>query len=145
MASVDDVAAAVIERTGEVDTFKLQKLVYYCQAWHLVWEDEPLFSARIEAWANGPVVPKLFAQHRRRYRLSAWPSGDGRRLKEHEATTVDAVVAFYGPKSGQELAELTHREDPWRLVRQEAGLAPGQRGNAVITLDAMVEYYESLL
>ena len=45
MADVDDVAAALIEGLGgQVDTWKLQKLVYYCQAWNLVWEDEPLFS-----------------------------------------------------------------------------------------------------
>jgi uncharacterized phage-associated protein len=32
---------------------KLQKLLYYSQAWHLVWEDTPLFTARIEAWIDG--------------------------------------------------------------------------------------------
>src|SRR5665213_2316970 len=62
LASVDDVAAAILKRTGAIDTFKLQKLVYYCQAWHLVWDGVPLFKARIEAWANGPVVPKLYQQ-----------------------------------------------------------------------------------
>ena len=36
-------------------SWKLQKLVYYCQAWSLVWDEEPLFEARIEAWANTAI------------------------------------------------------------------------------------------
>lgn len=145
MASVDDVAAAVLARVGTIDTFKLQKLVYYCQAWHLVWEDRKLFDARIEAWANGPVVPKLYRQHRGLYRVREWPSGDASRLSKAEATTIDAVCDFYGDRTGMELAELTHREPPWREVRRAAGLAPGQRGKAEIPPSAMLEYYQSLL
>ena len=145
MASVDDVAAAVLERTGPVDTFKLQKLVYYCQAWHLVWEEEPLFEHRIEAWANGPVVPTLYRQHRRRYRVSKWPAGDSSRLRDKEVTTIDPVYEFYGRKTGLELAELTHRERPWRDAREWAGLAPGERGHVEITCQSMVEYYGGLV
>lgn len=144
MARVDDVAAEIVRRLKPVDTFKLEKLVYYCQAWHLVWEDEPLFRARIEAWANGPVVPALYQQHRRMYRISKWASGDPSRLKPHEVTTIDAVVDFYGHRSGQELATLTHREDPWLRARTEAGLTPGERGQVEIPLEYMVDYYNSL-
>jgi len=145
LASVDDVAAAILARTHPIDTFKLQKLVYYCQAWHLVWEDGPLFKARIEAWANGPVVPKLYRQHRGRYTVKSWPSGDASKLRPEEKTTVKAVVDFYGNRKGLELAELTHRERPWREAREKAALAPGQRGDAEITLAAMAEYYGSLV
>jgi uncharacterized phage-associated protein len=42
---------------------KLQKLVYYAQAWALVWDDEPIFDEEIEAWANGPVVRGLYEAH----------------------------------------------------------------------------------
>src|SRR5262249_21516885 len=127
VARVDDVAAAILERTGRIDAYKLQKLVYYCQAWHLVWDDEPLFKARIEAWANGPDVPKLYPQHRGSYRLDSSPSGDSSNLTASETETIDAVIKYYGDKSGQWLSELTHRESPWRDARK--GLAPGERGN----------------
>ena len=43
MASVFDVAKYILHKLGTVTTWKLQKLVYYCQAWSLVWDDEPLF------------------------------------------------------------------------------------------------------
>jgi len=59
MANVRDVAQYILGKVGQTSTWKLQKLVYYSQAWHSVWEDEPLFDAGIEAWANGPVCPEL--------------------------------------------------------------------------------------
>jgi len=59
-ASAHDVAAYILKNGGRMSVMKLQKLVYYSQAWHLVWEDKRLFSDRIEAWANGPVVPNLY-------------------------------------------------------------------------------------
>jgi uncharacterized phage-associated protein len=40
MASVHDVAAFIIEKLGPISAMKLEKLVYYAQAWSLV-RDEP--------------------------------------------------------------------------------------------------------
>lgn len=59
MASVYDVATYILEKQGAMTTWKLQKLVYYSQAWSLVWDDDVLFPEEIEAWANGPVVREL--------------------------------------------------------------------------------------
>ena len=143
MANVDDVAAAVVKQLGPIDTWKLQKLVYYCQAWHLVWERKQLFPDKIEAWANGPVVPSLFRQHRGSFKVSSWPKGNADRLTNAEKTTVDAVVDYYGKRPGHILAALTHREGPWREARQ--GLAPGERGQVEITPKAMLGYYEGLV
>ena len=42
MANVDDVAAYILNRQGPMTAMKLQKLCYYSQAWHLVWDSEPL-------------------------------------------------------------------------------------------------------
>ena len=33
-----DVAKYILKEHGEMTAMKLQKLVYYCQAWSLVWE-----------------------------------------------------------------------------------------------------------
>jgi uncharacterized phage-associated protein len=125
-----------------MDTWKLQKLVYYCQAWHLVWDDEPLFRGRIEAWANGPVVPALYQQHRGQFKVEKWPSGRISNLTTSERDSIEVVLDHYGKLSGYALRELTHNEPPWREAR--AGLAPGERGKNVITLDSLAEYYGSL-
>ena len=37
---VFDVAAYILEKIGSMTTMKLQKLVYYSQAWSLVWDGE---------------------------------------------------------------------------------------------------------
>jgi uncharacterized phage-associated protein len=143
MANVNDIAAAILQRQGAMSTWKLQKLVYYCQAWHAVWEDEALFDEPIQAWANGPVVRSLYDQHRGLFNVSGWRTGDPSRLTEQESTSIDAVLRTYGAMSGADLSALTHREPPWRDAR--AGLPEGERGNATVPLDAMAEYYGSLI
>jgi uncharacterized phage-associated protein len=125
-------------------TWKLQKLVYYCQAWSLVWDDRPLFPDRIEAWANGPVVRTLYDIHSGRFQISKVAGGDPSRLNRDEVETIDAVLATYGAKSPQWLSDLTHRERPWREARAKAGLTEGERGSAVISHSSMAEYYGGL-
>ena len=145
MASVDDVAAAVLARTGPIDTFKLQKLAYYSEAWHLVWDSESLFNDRIEAWANGPVIPSLYGKHRGRYVVDKWPDGNPSKLSKSQLESIEAVIKFYDKYKGFQLAELTHREDPWRLARASADLAPGQRGSVEISRESMRIFYEGLI
>ena len=59
MASVQDVAAYILEKQGGMTAMKLEKLVYYSQSWSLVWDEKPLFGEDIQAWANGPVMYAL--------------------------------------------------------------------------------------
>ena len=65
-----DVAAYILKKCGNMSHMKLQKLMYYAQAWSLVWDEEPLFPERIEAWVNGPVVRPLYADLRLTYTVS---------------------------------------------------------------------------
>ena len=139
---VFDIAAYILERMGAMTTMKLQKLVYYSQAWSLVWDEKPLFEENIEAWANGPVVRDLFDYHRGMYEISSMPIGNSRLLNQVQQETIDAVLDYYGNKSSQWLIELTHMEDPW--VQARKGLLPLERGNRVIPLDTMADYYSSL-
>lgn len=146
MASVFDVAAYILAKAGPMVAMKLQKLCYYSQAWHLVWDEEPLFPERIEAWANGPVVRDLYRKHRLRWEIDGDETfdGDPDRLKSNERETIDLVLDFYGGKSAHWLSELTHREDPWRNARKRGGLADGERGDAQILDADMLEYYDGL-
>ncbi len=141
MATVHDVAAYILKKAGPMTAMKLQKLVYYSQAWSLVWDDAPLFKARIEAWANGPVVPVLYSRHRGQFKLKSW-RGDPARIVGEQKETIDGVLAYYGDKTSFWLSQLTHREDPWRNARQ--GMAPGERGNTEISHASMAEYYSGL-
>jgi len=138
-----DVAEYILRKQGSMSAMKLQKLLYYAQAWHMVWEDDLLFPENIEAWANGPVVRELFEMHRGQFRVepgffSRKPSA----LPKGSKDAVDRVLAFYAPKDAQWLSDLTHMETPWKAARR--GLGDGERGNRVISTESMNEYYSSL-
>lgn len=143
MASVHDVAEYILQKCGAMSTMKLQKLVYYSQAWSLVWDEDVLFPETIEAWANGPVSPALYAAHRGKYRVDVTDlQGDPSVLSPDQRETVDEVVKFYGDKQPQWLSDLTHSEAPWIHARK--GLADGDRGSREISPASMSEYYGSL-
>ena len=142
IASVHDVAAYILKKCGPMSAMKLQKLVYYSQAWSLVWEERPLFPERIEAWASGPVVPALYREHKGQFLLKDWKRGSSKNLGKDDKETIDVVLKTYSRRNAQWLSELTHRESPWKDARQ--GLSPGEPGTAEITLAAMSEYYSSL-
>lgn len=142
MASVFDASAYILSRTGPITHMKLQKLVYYGQAWSLVWDERPLFPERIEAWANGPVCPDLYRAHQGEFTVTDEPRGNAAELTRDERETLNVIVRKYGGKSANWLSDLTHREDPWRDAR--AGLSDGMRSNRPITHAAMAEYYGNL-
>jgi uncharacterized phage-associated protein len=142
MPSVHDVAKFILQQQGEMSVMKLHKLLYYCQAWCLVWEEKPLFSERIEAWANGPVVREVYEKHRGKFSVSSWTKGEDDRLTSRQKDIVKNVLKFYGDKTAQWLSDLTHREQPWIEARR--GLAPLARGSREITTAALHEYYSSI-
>ena len=110
--SAHDVVRFILDRSGPVTAMKLQKLLYYSQAWSLVWDEAPLFHERIEAWAYGPVVPEVYQVHKGQFLVQGWPYGDPDALAPAQAETVEAVLGFYGPKPPQWLSDLTHQESP---------------------------------
>ncbi len=145
MTTVFDVAEYILKAVGPMSAMKLQKLVYYAQAWSTVWDDAPLFPNCIEAWANGPVVRDLYEAHRGKFTLSHGVfagRGDADKLSEVQRDTVDAVIEAYAGKSAQWLSDQTHSEEPWRNAR--GGLADGERGQAEISLAALSEYFGRL-
>ena len=85
MATVFDVAAYILGKQGASSTWKLQKLVYYSQAWSLVWDGTPLFEEEIQAWIGGPVCPDLYSKHRGQFMFMVddVDSGDADALAEN--------------------------------------------------------------
>jgi uncharacterized phage-associated protein len=138
-----DVAEYILDQLGPMSAMKLQKLVYYSQAWSLAWSDNELFPEEIEAWSNGPVVPSMYARHRGSFRVSSgFFKGDTGRLSSEHKQNIRKVLQFYGNKDPQWLSNLTHLEAPWKDARRD--MQPGERGNRIITKQEMQEYYASL-
>ena len=137
MPTVHDVAEYIAVRVPDArrDWWRLQKLVFYSQAWSLAWDGVPLFNEPIEAWKDGPVVNELYSAQKYGPKVP----GDASRLDASARQTVDAVVRAYGDRPGTWLSELTHREGPWRQAR--GALPPTAWGREVISLDAMKRWY----
>ncbi len=120
----------------QVDNLKLQKLLYYSQAVHLVRKGVVLFEDKIEAWRYGPVIPNVYHQYKH--------FGFDVIVPEHESSssklcidqmkTIDMVLTYYGEMSAVRLVNETHSEDPWKDVYEE-------NENKVIDVDVMREYY----
>lgn len=114
MANVFDVAKYILNKKGEMSTWKLQKLCYYAQAWTLAWEGKTLFNEEFEAWANGPVCPALFYKHKGKFVVdeSVIPECDTTHLTDEQKENIDIVLESYGDKDPYWLREQTHNEEP---------------------------------
>lgn len=141
MALAINVAEYILKTYGAMSAWKLQKLVYYSQAWHLVWNDAKLFEERIEAWANGPVVKDLYVQHRGEFTVTT-VGGNSDVISPAEKNTIDSIYKHYGKQTAAYLSQLTHLEQPWIIARE--GVPDGVRSKNEITAASMHEYYASL-
>jgi uncharacterized phage-associated protein len=149
MARIDpqDIADWFISRFDDDDAglshLKLQKLIYYAQAWSLALNETPLFDEDFEAWAHGPVVPSLWMD----FREFGWndlpvpkscPEFD-----EDTENLLEDVYGAYGEYSAKRLEAMTHREDPWLKAR--GGLQAEEKSNKKISKSTLRRYYTNLL
>lgn len=122
-----------------ITNLKLQKLVYYAQAWHLALKGERLIATRFEAWVHGPVCVPLY----QRFRRYSWnPIGESVEKPELSAEVekhLREVMEVYGGMSAWDLERLTHAEEPWQKAR--GGLPGDEPSTAVIADDDMRRFY----
>ncbi|ARF70589.1 hypothetical protein B7C51_20595 [Paenibacillus larvae subsp. pulvifaciens] len=136
----------VDRQSGETIThLKLQKLVYYAQAWHLALYDEPLVDANFQAWAHGPVNCDIYNE----YKDYKWnpieePSDfDPTIISNHQKEHLDEVWDVFGKYEAKYLEDLTHQEAPWKEAR--GNLPPGAACTTVISDERMKQFYRSLI
>lgn len=143
VTSALDVADYILQRCGTMTAMKLQKLVYYAQAWHLAWTGKPMFHEDVQAWANGPVVYELFRCHRGKYLVHPGSfRGEPSVIDRNRIESLEAVLDSYQDMTAAQLSELTHAEGPWRLAR--GSLPAGNKSHANISKKSMKDYYRAL-
>ncbi|MDR2019490.1 MAG: DUF4065 domain-containing protein [Treponema sp.] len=146
MPSVIDVATYILELSkqdtedGEyelISHMKLQKLVYYCQGFHLALYDSLFFPEAIEAWTHGPVCPRLYHALKAygASPIAAITDPDKINLSSREKALVAMVYDNYGQYSAARLREMTHKEGPWNKTWE----------GCQIPDDAMKRYFMSLI
>lgn len=124
---------------GEAIThLKLQKLLYFAQAYHLANFNRQLFSEDMQAWAHGPVVPSVFQIYKDRS-WSAIEPGAGAVVDDSVVEYLDAVFDKFGKFGAKQLEKLTHDHDPWKVTRGD--LRPEQSCNRPIDKKLMRDFY----
>ncbi|MDR0374103.1 MAG: DUF4065 domain-containing protein [Treponema sp.] len=103
---------------------KLQKLIYYCQSFHLALCDKTLFHEPIEAWPHGPVYPAPY--HNLKY-LGSLPvtviADCASSLADSEKEIVRLVYDKYGQYSAGKLRQMTRDESPWKNAARGDGIS----------------------
>lgn len=141
-----------------INHLKLQKVLYYTQAWHLVYFDKfAIFDDLPEAWVNGPVYKSVYNQFKSKGKYENFELAEQYRdkiddlfyaakqklvLDEKQWQFLQAVLDKYALMSHEKLVMLTHSEKPWNEAR--AGLGLFDYSNNTISLDSMYSYYHNL-
>jgi uncharacterized phage-associated protein len=147
MISALDVARYLLHlNNGEIEPelithMRLQKLLYYCQGWRLAFDDEPLFSDRIEAWAHGPVVPSVYPVFADYGNGPILPheGHDPATLHMNDKALVGNIWHKYKKHSAAALRGMTHAERPWLEARGTRG--PDEPCTCEIKHDAMRGFF----
>jgi uncharacterized phage-associated protein len=136
-----DVAAYILDKLEAIDTWMVQKLVYYCQAWCLGIYKTVFIHDSFKDYANGPVNKRLFDTHRSKRIVRKYDYPLIHNFSESEKRHMDHVISTYGNENGDTLREYTHQEKPWRETR--GSLKDGERDNRDIAESLMMEYYHN--
>jgi uncharacterized phage-associated protein len=126
-----------------ISNLKLQKLVYYAQAWHLALNGMPLFDEDFEAWVHGPVIPTLYHEFKEFSWKPIFKEVDEQHLLDSLGDEafgfLQEVAEEYFCCDAYELERMTHAEAPW--LRARGSLPLDAPSNEVIHKEWMKEYY----
>jgi uncharacterized phage-associated protein len=130
-----------------ITNLKLQKLLYYTQAWYLAINNKPLFDGTFQAWVHGPVLPELYNEYKN-FRWMPIERNDltekvldklKEKFGEQISLFMDDIVKEYFGLSAYQLETLVHSEEPWKKAR--LGLNPDEPSTNSIQNEWMSEYY----
>lgn len=125
---------------------KLQKLLFYAQAWSLVLRNKKLINAKFEAWIHGAAIPAVY----RRYKTygfedikEEFDESEFSALSDDEKRLLDEVWNVYGKYDADYLELLNHNEAPWQKAREN--LSPFEPSDAEISETEMKQFYGAKL
>src|ERR1035437_2332524 len=101
------------EREG-ITNLKLQKILYFAQAYYLAKLGRPLFSDAIEAWEYGPVVPAVYKKYREYVSDSIILEKDEAILSQGDQENLKRIWDLFGGYSAGRLVEIAHAHTPWK-------------------------------
>lgn len=152
--NIHDVVDYIIVRLDEggvaLSLLKLQKLLFYVQAWRLAFGKGPFFAGSFQAWIHGPVNRDVYDRFKDDFSLYSIVGTSaikdekvGEAFTDEERLHIDEVLEAYGCFSGTQLEAMTHSEKPWQAARE--GYRPSQRCENLINEELMAAFYKQQL
>lgn len=134
---------------GGISHLKLQRLMYYAQAWHVsltyiaerdivsIFDDHEEFLA----YAHGPTLLSIW----KKYRRNGYQA-----IKEVDTTEIGTISVFekdvlefvwdnYGNLTAKQLEKQSCSEEPW--IEARGDLPEGYSSNAIISIESMCKFY----
>lgn len=151
----------LLQNGNSINPLKLQKILYYLQAWYLVYFDKRLlFNDIPEAWVSAPVYRVVYDIYKDMGIYEQFSFEDilqeGREaeevlselhgkmnLSDSDWEFIEAIYKHYGVMSHDYLVYLTHSQKPWNEARR--GLNPFEYSDQKISLDLMYDYYSEMI
>lgn len=136
-----DVAAYILgnhTNNAPINAWKMHQLVYYCQAWTLVFDERPLFFEKIMASNKGIVINELCPQHNSQLYIGGSSIGNLNHLSLRQIETIGYVIKKYGHYSVGELTQLTCESDPWKAARAQA---KSEKESVEITTESIRDFF----
>lgn len=133
------------QERSPVTNKKLQKLLYYTQAWSLVLLKEKMFTDDIEAWVHGPAVREVYLKYKDFGFEPITETVDSQSFKfnDDQVKLMNDIWSVYGCYDAGYLEALSHSEDPWKQAR--AGLDADAASQNIIDPKIMTTYYSKRL
>jgi uncharacterized phage-associated protein len=130
------------EAGDSITHLKLQKMIYYAQAWSMVMLGKTLFDEDFQAWTHGPVLQTIWDDYKE-FGIEAIPiCVCDHELPEDVTLLLEDIKNVYGEKTGKYLENLTHSEKPWLEARGNLPLEA--RSTTPISKDTMLAFYKEL-
>lgn len=141
---VADYFLALANETGEsITNLKLQKLVYYAQAWSLAIKNKELFNDDFQAWVHGPVLPDLYHKYKSfgYLPINKTITIDEVKTRIDKGTFgfLEEVAKVYMKYGAYEMEMMTHREAPWVEARKNHGA--DENCENIISKNSMRNFY----
>ncbi|MEG4850226.1 DUF4065 domain-containing protein [Microcoleus sp. B5-D4] len=142
--SEQDIANAFIWLAAQtnvaINAYKLQKLMYYAQAWYLGVYGKPLFDADFEAGIHGPVIPDLLEKYQRQFSWEAITEKiEQPKLPQKIGEFIEEVADAYFEYDDATLERMICSEKPWQEARGD--LPRDESCHGIISHESMKKYY----
>lgn len=107
-----DICLRIIQLSnGQIGNLRLQKLLYFVQAYSLVRFGQEAYHSNIEAWPYGPVVPEAYFAFKNNL-LENRIERVG--LNQRNEESVSVVMDAFRNWSDFALVDLTHKYEIWQ-------------------------------